>query len=184
MNYTTNQSDFVRNCFQAVLSDGKPHRYREILEYTRQQALGTEFEGKIEANNMVQSFGLLLGRPESEYERVRHGIYQKCAPEAVVQSTAISEMDGIYGVLDAACALQEQMKAAFDQICEKLPIAQDVLRQDYQFAFERLDQSIDGISGWLARMEDIADGMAELSDTDIALSKDSISSEYTMEMTM
>ncbi len=158
MSEAKRKADFVRDCFCAVLNDGQPHRYREILEYTRQQAHGTEFEGTIEPNNILFAFDSLIGSPDSEYERVRHGVYQKRTPESVMQSKAVGEGDDLHDILDAACDLQEKMESTFARLCKKLPEAVELIQPDYAFAMERLDQSIDGISGWLAHMEDIADG--------------------------
>lgn len=158
MSEAKRRTGFVRDCFRAVLNDGEPHRYREILEYARQQAQGTEFEGEIEPNNIVLAFNALIGNADSEYERVRHGIYQKRTPESVMQSTSVIEGDTLYDILDAACDLHTKMKSAFARLSEKLPEAIDLIQPDSQFALEHLDQSIDGISGWIAHMEDIADG--------------------------
>lgn len=165
MSEAKRRNDFVCDCFRTMLNDGEPHRYREILEYARQQAQGTEFEGEIEPNNIVLAFNALIGSPDSEYERVRHGIYQKRTPESVMQSTAISEGDALYDILDTACDLYAKMKSTFVRLSEKLPEATELIQPDYQFALERLDQSIDGISGWIAHMEDIADG-EEITESD------------------
>lgn len=73
MNDKIKKSEFICDCFKAVLSDGKPHRYREILNYTRQQAKETKFDEEIEQNNMVQYINTLIGKSDSKYERVRHG---------------------------------------------------------------------------------------------------------------
>ena len=74
------KTDFFRDCFRTVLSDGQPHRYGEILEYTLQQSNGTRFEGELDNHNIVHAFNLIIG-PDSEYQRVRHSVYQKCTPE-------------------------------------------------------------------------------------------------------
>lgn len=44
MNDCISKTEFIQKCFQEKLDDGQPHRYREILEYIREQAAGTEFE--------------------------------------------------------------------------------------------------------------------------------------------
>ena len=47
------KNEFVLNCFRELLDDGEPHRYREIIDYVREQAKGTQYEGTIEQNNLV-----------------------------------------------------------------------------------------------------------------------------------
>ena len=32
------KNEFVLNCFRELLDDGEPHRYREIIDYVREQA--------------------------------------------------------------------------------------------------------------------------------------------------
>ena len=32
------KNEFVLDCFRQLLDDGKPHRYREIIDYVREQA--------------------------------------------------------------------------------------------------------------------------------------------------
>ena len=39
------KNEFVLNCFRELLDDGEPHRYREIIDYVREQAKGTQYEG-------------------------------------------------------------------------------------------------------------------------------------------
>lgn len=41
------KNEFVLNCFRELLDDGEPHRYREIIDYVREQAKGTQYEGTI-----------------------------------------------------------------------------------------------------------------------------------------
>lgn len=38
------KNEFVLNCFRELLDDGEPHRYREIIDYVREQAKGTQYE--------------------------------------------------------------------------------------------------------------------------------------------
>ncbi len=163
MSYAMKKTDFIRDCFYAVLSDGKPHRYGEILEYALQRSKGTQFEGELDNHNIVHAFNLIIG-PGCEYQRVRHGVYQKCAPEVEqhtvpIQSGAIQNDLSLYPILDSACALIDRMHNAFSLLCEAHPEARDLMRPSYDMAAKHLDQSIDGISAWIAQMEDMANGM-------------------------
>ncbi len=166
---TLNKTEFVRNCFSAVLSDGQPHHASEIQQYVYQQAKGTPYEGQIEHGNIIQAFYRIIGSG-SEYQRIRRGVYQKCAPTAEA-STIPSRKDGLYSILDSACELIDQMHSTFSALCEKMPEAKELIEPDYKMAAKCLDQSILGISAWIAHMEDIADGIesVEGEETEIAM---------------
>lgn len=71
------KNEFVLNCFRELLDDGEPHRYREIIDYVREQAKGTQYEGTIEQNNLVLPISKKLEDPAFPYARVSHGIYQR-----------------------------------------------------------------------------------------------------------
>lgn len=154
MNDKMKKSDFICDCFKAVLSDGEPHRYREILNYTRQQAKGTRFDGEIEQNDMVQYFNALIGKPDSKYERVRHGIYQKKTPQRIAESAMDTQSDRLYSMLDCACNLKEQMKTAYTVCCQTFPEMRADLSGEFKHTLDSLDESINGLSAWIAKMDD------------------------------
>ena len=77
MDNNISKAEFLRNCFKEMLDDGKPHRYRELLEFARQQIQGTRFEEKIQPNLFIQYVNSVIKKPDSDYERVQFGIYQK-----------------------------------------------------------------------------------------------------------
>ena len=81
------KSEFVLNCFRELLDDGEPHRYREIIDYVREQAKGTQYEGTIEQNNLVLPISKKLEDPAFPYARVSHGIYQKTEQSPVLQES-------------------------------------------------------------------------------------------------
>ena len=61
------KNEFVLNCFRELLDDGEPHRYREIIDYVREQAKGTQYEGTIEQNNLVLPISKKLEDPAFPY---------------------------------------------------------------------------------------------------------------------
>ncbi len=135
---TLNKTEFVRNCFSAVLSDGQPHHASEIQKYVYQQSKGTPYEGQIEHCNIIQAFYRTVG-PGSGYQRIRRGVYQKCGP-TVKTITAPSRKDGsLDSILDSACELFEQMHSTFYALCEKIPEAKELIEQDYTMAAKHLD---------------------------------------------
>ena len=122
MNDNTKKADFISDCVKALLSDGEPHRYREILNYTRLKAKGTRFDGEIEQNNMVQYINALIGKSDSRYERVRHGIYQMKTSQRIAESALDNQFDKLYSMLDCACDLKEQMKKAYTEWITMKPV--------------------------------------------------------------
>ncbi len=166
MSYTMKKTDFIRECFYAVLSDGKPHRFGEILVYTQEQSKGTPFEGEID-NSIGQAFNMIIGYPDSEYERVRHGVYQKrspnmekiCTPSVEIPHTTSHDDSTLYSILDSACTLIDRMHEVFALQCEKMPEEKELFKPDYEKAAKSLDESIGSIGSWIAHMEDIQNGM-------------------------
>ena len=74
MDNNISKAEFLRNCFKEMLDDGKPHRYRELLEFARQQIQGTRFDEKIQPNLFIQYVNSVIKKPDSNYERVQFGI--------------------------------------------------------------------------------------------------------------
>lgn len=125
MNNNTSKTEFIQRCFQELLNDGQPHRYREILDYIRQQAVGTEFEGTIEQNNAVIAFGQHLNEPDYPYGRVRHGVYQKIPLCALQDQQLNKQLTDLHRFLDQAVALQEQMAEAYAKSSDNWPDSQE-----------------------------------------------------------
>ena len=61
------KNEFVLNSFRELLDDGEPHRYREIIDYVREQAKGTQYAGTIEQNNLVLPISKKLEDPAFPY---------------------------------------------------------------------------------------------------------------------
>jgi len=88
MDNNISKAEFLRNCFKEMLDDGKPHRYRELLEFARQQIQGTRFDEKIQPNLFIQYVNSVIKKPDSNYERVQFGIYQKKSPQKQLEIKA------------------------------------------------------------------------------------------------
>lgn len=161
MNDNIKKADFICDCVKAVLSDGEPHRYREILNYTRLKAKGTKFDGEIEQNNMVQYINALIGKSDSRYERVRHGIYQMKTSQRIAESALDNQFDKLYSMLDCACDLKEKMKKAYTECCNTFPEMRADLSGEFKHTLDSLNESINGLSAWIAKMDDL-----ELDDSD------------------
>ena len=110
MDNNISKAEFLRNCFKEMLDDGKPHRYRELLEFARQQIQGTRFDEKIQPNLFIQYVNSVIKKPDSDYERVQFGIYQKKSPQRKLEIKSDNELDRLYSMLDCSCALKEQME--------------------------------------------------------------------------
>lgn len=166
MSYAQTKADFVRDCFRDILSDGEPHRYREILDYIREQAEGTEFEGTFEQNNMVVDIRPLIGNTDSEYARIKHGIYQLKPPEEIIDTASDGQKGDFYSLLDHFCELQNELQDTIAEYGKAFPDAPKFIATDYQYAEKCLDESINGISAWIAHIEDYADESVESEDED------------------
>ena len=113
MDNNISKAEFLRNCFKEMLDDGKPHRYRELLEFARQQIQGTRFDEKIQPNLFIQYVNSVIKKTDSDYERVQFGIYQKKSPQRKLEIKSDNELDRLYSMLDCSCALKEQMEKAY-----------------------------------------------------------------------
>lgn len=72
---TLTKREFVQKCFTELLSDGNPHDYKSLRAYIINQAIGTEFEGQLDSENLINSINPLLAA-SNQYLRIRRGIYQ------------------------------------------------------------------------------------------------------------
>lgn len=154
MNSSDCKTEFIRKCFREVLDDGQPHRYKDILNYIRQHAIGSEFEGAIEQNNAVLAFGKELNKADSPYVRVRHGIYQKIPLCALQDQQLNKQLIELHRFLDQAVSLQEQMANAYAEGCNDWPDYEDRFGACWRTADTAIDEAIDCLAAWIAETED------------------------------
>ncbi len=158
------KAGFVRNCFRELLSDGKPHRYSEIVEYTTKKARGTEFFGGINKTAVVLDIKPLINKPDADYLRVRHGYYQMKTPEVMLTIATEKQGNNLYSALDNATALREQLANIRIECCDAFPEISDKINSAYKIADACLDKCIDGLSFWMADIEDISSEEFETED--------------------
>ncbi len=155
---------FVRNCFKELLSDGKPHRYSEIVDYASKRAKGTEYYGGINRTAVVLDIKPLLNKVDSEYIRVRHGYYQMRTPESILSIETESQGNNLYSALDNATTLRNQLSNIRTECCAAFPEISDKINSAFRIADTCLDKCIDGISFWMADIEDLSDDESETED--------------------
>lgn len=150
----TTKTRFVLDCFENLLSDGEPHRYREIVECVRDQSVGTEYEGTIEANNVALPILAKLRDPAYPYRRTERGIYQM-VDLTLEQAEASGQQEGsLYDLLDDMVELSRKAEAARMRQTEKYPGTQS-LEKVYETVRQRLDELINVTTMWLADTEDL-----------------------------
>lgn len=124
------------------------------MNYIRQHAIGSEFEGTIEQNNAVLAFGKELDKDDSPYVRVRHGIYQKI-PLCTLQDQQLSkQLIELHRFLDQAVSLQEQMATAYAEGSNFWPDYQERFGACWKSADTAIDEAIDCLAAWIAETED------------------------------
>lgn len=163
------KADFVRNCFKEVLSDGNPHRYSEIVEYASKKARGTEFYGSINRTAVVLDIKPLINKADSEYLRVRHGYYQMKTPEVMLALETEKQGNNLYSALDNATALGEQLKKIRTECCLAFPEIADKINSSFKLSSECLDRCIDGLSYWMADIEDFSDDESQDEDESLTM---------------
>lgn len=89
-NEVISRSQFFKKAAKELLADGQPHSYGEIVQYIRTQAKGTCLDGSIESNNVWQSLRSMMQEPESPYQKVKWGTYQKGSPQNLNAKPVIS----------------------------------------------------------------------------------------------
>ena len=149
------KNKFILNCFQKLLDDGEPHQYREILNYVREQAKGTQFEGTIEQNNLVLPIRNKLQDPAFPYERVSYGFYQKVELRTAAQEEVALHADSVYDLLDNAFSLQRQMETVHKTQQEQFSSSK-ILENSFQVVSGHLETLLDSMSMLVADMEDLA----------------------------
>lgn len=159
------KAGFVLNCFRQLLDDGQPHRYREILEYVREQAIGTPYEGGIEPNNLVVPISKKLKDPAFPYARTSFGFYQKAEPRSVAQESVMRQVPSIYDLLDNMFTVQRQMDAIHQAQREQFPESES-LETAFQTVSEHMETLLDCMSMWVADMEDQVQELADEPESD------------------
>ena len=148
------KNEFVLNCFRELLDDGEPHRYREIIDYVREQATGTQYEGTIEQNNLVLPISKKLEDPAFPYARVSHGIYQKTEQSPVQQESVGCHTPSAYDLLDILFGVQNQIEAIHKTQQEEFP-SNKTLENSFQVVSGHLETLLDSMSMWIADTEDL-----------------------------
>lgn len=148
---------FVRSCFEEVLSDGKPHRYSEIVDYTSTKAIGTEFCGGINKTAVVLYIKPLIDKADSKYLRMRHGYYQQRTPEMMLAVEIENQGSNLSSLLDKAVDLQKQLIKVHTKCCKAFPAGSNNFSSAYTIAKDGIEKCIDGLSFWIADFEDLSD---------------------------
>ena len=154
MNKYLSKSDFIEQCFRKRLEDGEPHSHRDILDYIREQAVGTSFEGTIEQNNLVLPISKKLEDPAFPYARVSHGIYQKTEQSPVQQESVGCHTPSAYDLLDILFVVQRQMEVIHKTQQEEFSSSK-TLENSFQVVSDHLETLLDSMSMWIADMEDM-----------------------------
>ena len=63
----TSKKEFQIEAAKALLADGQPHSYAEIVQHIRSQAEGTVLEGRIDYGNVWYSLRSMMEEPGSHY---------------------------------------------------------------------------------------------------------------------
>ena len=145
---------FAQNCFMKLLSDGKPHAYKEIVAYinkTRIEENRPEVHSLL--NNAVSFIMPLVDDENSPYTHIRHGWYQMTVQPSIARWTHI---------LDKATELQCLIQIETNMT---LNILSNNDRQEFEhmisLEYDTTDLLIDYISVCLAKLEDIDNDINE-----------------------
>ena len=84
----TSKKEFQIEAAKALLADGQPHSYAEIVQHIRSQAEGTVLEGRIDYGNVWYSLRSMMEEPGSHYQKAGWGAYQKDPPQRRMPRTA------------------------------------------------------------------------------------------------
>ena len=148
------KNEFVLICFRELLDDGEPHRYREMIDYVRELAKGSQYEGTYEQNNLVLPISKKLEDPAFPYARVSHGIYQKTEQSPVQQESVGCHTPSAYDLLDILFVVQRQMEVIHKMQQEEFSSSKS-LENALQVLSEHLESLLDCKSMWIGDMEDL-----------------------------
>ena len=110
----TSKKEFQIEAAKALLADGQPHSYAEIVQHIRSQAEGTVLEGRIDYGNVWYSLRSMMEEPGSHYQKAGWGAYQKDPPQRITAEPAQDVKDGqseIYQIMDQAVELLERFES-------------------------------------------------------------------------
>lgn len=152
---THDKSVFLRETAKALLEDGQPHSYGEIVKFIRGQAEGTNWEGQIEVNNVWHVLDDLVRSPDSPYGKARRGVYQKNTL-GILPPSAPPQAVSLYDILDQAVDLLEKLEQ-FHNTAQNNPdsaLNSEMLNTIYASTFREFDHGVDWLTYWLAEIED------------------------------
>lgn len=110
----TSKKEFQIEAAKALLADGQPHSYAEIVQHIRSQAEGTVLEGRIDYGNVWYSLRSMMEEPGSHYQKAGWGAYQKDPPQRITAEPSQDAKDGqseIYQIMDQAVELLERFES-------------------------------------------------------------------------
>ena len=110
----TSKKEFQIGAAKALLADGQPHSYAEIVQHIRSQAEGTVLEGRIDYGNVWYSLRSMMEEPGSHYQKAGWGAYQKDPPQRITAEPSQDAKDGqseIYQIMDQAAELLERIES-------------------------------------------------------------------------
>ena len=140
----TSKKEFQIEAAKALLADGRPHSYAEIVQHIRSQAEGTVLEGRIDYGNVWYSLRSMMEEPGSHYQKAGWGAYQKDPPQRITAEPAQDAKDGqseIYQIMD--------------------PSGQETFTAIRQQIMQNLDGTVTGLSCWAAELEDLQETPAQ-----------------------
>ena len=110
----TSKKEFQIEAAKALLADGQPHSYAEIVQHIRSQAEGTVLEGRIDYGNVWYSLRSMMEEPGSHYQKAGWGAYQKDPPQRITAEPSQDAKGGqseIYQIMDQAVELLERFES-------------------------------------------------------------------------
>lgn len=156
------RNQFIKDAAEKLLADGCPHSYGEIVRFVRQQAEGTELEGRVEVNNVWHSLRSMTREAGTHYQKVRRGFYQKGPPQRITAGPALEAPGGqseIYQLMDQAIELLDRFESYSAKAREEQNLAdgQEALAAIRRQVMRSLDDAVTGLSCWAAELEDLAE---------------------------
>ena len=159
-NEVISRSQFFKKAAEELLADGQPHSYGEIVQYIRTQAKGTCLDGSIESNNVWQSLRSMMQEPESPYQKVKWGTYQKGSPQNLNAKPVMDTRDlqrEIYQIVDQTVGLLDRFEEYCSAAQKDIDLADghEVFTAIHRQISHSLDNAITGLSCWVAELENI-----------------------------
>ena len=151
----TSKKEFQIEAAKALLADGQPHSYAEIVQHIRSQAEGTVLEGRIDYGNVWYSLRSMMEEPGSHYQKAGWGAYQKDPPQRITADPSQDAKDGqseIYQIMDQAVELLERFESYSSRVQGELNLTsgQETFTAIRQQIMQNLDGTVTGLSCWLS----------------------------------